>query len=387
MDPRSMPRAPGPIVFGVMAGKGGVGKTLIACNFARVISWSVPVAVVDLDLYNRGASALLAPDGIAPGTDTVYALLERASKGKGERQSVGGWGQELGLQELNPVIVESKTKDGQQLLLVPSSLTGDPVERLEYNFTVPETRDLLERLSQALVEKFEVRCVVFDCKAGPDPLALAVVGLATETLLISEFNPITFDGTLNFYQHICKAYGAADLVNSRIGPLNVIINKVPEKFNLSKPDTMADLSDRLRPLHLLDAFPFEYDVFQGFGDFKFVVDDLPQTMFCAKIARLAERLLVSRRVMLHAKVNEAARRVHRGAYRGVRARRLRIVLFVALLGAVCVLLGISVPIGQQITADGIHSLPRPYVMVAAIVAATLAGIGGLAVMLFRLFRD
>jgi len=377
-----------------MAGKGGVGKTLIACNFARVLSWSIPIAVVDLDLYNRGASALLVEGGISPDVGTVYSLLERATSGEDGRpadrdgdqepnwKSIDKW-----LEEFIPETVEPATKDGQAYYLVPSSVTGDPVARLEYGLSVAATRNLLLRLSDALVERFHVRGIVFDCKAGPDPLALAVVGLATETLLVSEYNPITFDGTLNFYQHICKEYGAADLIDSRIGPLNVIINKVPEKFDLSKSDTLVDLSDRLRPLHLLDAFPFEYDVFQGFGDFKFVVDTLPETTFSAKVARLAERLLERRPIKLDTKVRTAARRAGRRVSRGVRGRRHRVLLFVALLGVIFVLLGLSVPIGLKIVAGGVGSIEQPTVTLAAIAVAATAGIMALAAVLFRLFRD
>ena len=40
-------------IIGVMAGKGGVGKTVLSCNLARVVSRTARVAVIDLDLYNQ----------------------------------------------------------------------------------------------------------------------------------------------------------------------------------------------------------------------------------------------------------------------------------------------------------------------------------------------
>jgi MinD-like ATPase involved in chromosome partitioning or flagellar assembly len=393
-DPR--PQLASAIVFGVMAGKGGVGKTLIACNFARVISWSAPVVVVDLDLYNRGASALLVEDGVTDEFDTVDSLLRRSSKDTRDPPSARGQRQELderlideALQDLSLLTVEPETSDSKPYYLLPSSLTGGPVSRLEYDVGVPSTRDFLLRLSRALVAKFNVRAIIFDCKAGPDPLALAVVGIATQTLLISEYNPITFDGTLNFHRHIAAQYGAADLVNSRIGPLNVVINKVPDKLDLTKREVLDDLADRLIPLHLLDAIPFEDDVFQTFGDFKFVVDSRPMTTFTAKIARLAARLLDRMpSISLHPKALDAARRSARGASPGVRSRRNRVLLAVSFQGTmICVLLSTAVFVGQSVAAGGIASITQSPLQLAALMLALVAGTSGLAVALFALFRD
>ena len=62
-----------PQIIAVSSGKGGVGKTAISVNLARVLSWSEKrILLIDLDLHNRGSTTLVAEapiiDNITVGT-------------------------------------------------------------------------------------------------------------------------------------------------------------------------------------------------------------------------------------------------------------------------------------------------------------------------------
>jgi len=233
--------------------------------------------------------------------------------------------------------------------VLPSSVTGDPIESLEYKLSLATTRAFLGRVIAGLSRQYELDCIVFDCKAGPDPLSLGVVGLAAETLLISEYNPITYDGTLNFHQYMLKEYGSPELRRTRI---SVVVNKIPEKFDLTRSDLVLDLQRRLRPLSLLAAFPFEYDVFQSFGDFKFVVERLPKTKFTANIAALAKILLDPWPLEVNDKTVQlstgASTSASKHGYRGARPARDRVLQLIVFLGLMVVLVGTSIDVAEHI---------------------------------------
>src|SRR4051794_39865113 len=67
-----MANSPQKIAFA--SGKGGVGKTLLAANFARLASTRLRCVLLDLDLQNQGSSGLLS-GSLRPGCTNAFDML------------------------------------------------------------------------------------------------------------------------------------------------------------------------------------------------------------------------------------------------------------------------------------------------------------------------
>ena len=168
-----------PQIITISAGKGGVGKTLISANLARILSWSGKhVLLVDMDLHNRGLTTLVAEPPI---TDkiTVAGIMELAL--------------EPDVTRLRELVAERElaiANDGEgnqiPLYLVPSTVTSSAVDWSQNAFDIEQLKELIAKFVREIATKYDIDCIVFDCRPGPGALFLAAAGISTEVILLTE---------------------------------------------------------------------------------------------------------------------------------------------------------------------------------------------------------
>lgn len=269
-------------ILTISSGKGGVGKTVVAANLARLLSWSgQPILIVDLDLYNRGASALMA-DLVTTDHATVADLLAYAKESR--RPELPGAIEKMSLIRC--------TEASTPLFLLPSTRYNQQVLGAEYEYDVPELKAWLRLLLGELIRKHDLACVVFDCRSGPEPLFLAAAGLATDTLLITEADMVTWAGNMNLFNY---AYGyyrndAETLLN-----VQFVLNRVPDRYDETELAQVYQrrLSRFLKGRRMLATIPFDEEVFHTFTQCVFFVDEHPESIFSRRIAAVADELFAT----------------------------------------------------------------------------------------------
>lgn len=261
-------------VVSFLSGKGGVGKTTFAANFARILSSSSKVLLIDCDLANRGATSLLSPD-VKKDETNLYALLRAGLLGEYSNEKA-----------FLRIIEDHKLKKlHENLYFLPSTSTRELIEWIDYEVEIDRLKNAIRNIINVFVEIYDIQCVILDCKPGPDPLSGAVSALSTFSILITEADPVTYSGTLNLRFYLSERYGVEENIY-------VIVNKVPEKYNIENLDSYykSKVTGILQIFHVLSYVPFEYEIFESFGEDEFVIDRFPHSVFAKKIAVLAADL-------------------------------------------------------------------------------------------------
>jgi len=271
-----------PQIISISAGKGGVGKTLISVNLARTLSWSGKrVLLVDMDLYNRGSTTLVAEPPI---TDkiTVSGIMEMALDSR--------------ITRLRKLVAEKElaiANDGEgnqtPLYLVPSTITSSIVDWAHHTYDIGQLKEFMGKFIREIATKYDIDCVVFDCRPGPEPLFLAVAGISTEIILVTEADVVTLNGNINLYSYLANVYKEnSDVLRN----VRFVINRVPKGQDLEHIEQryMKRLYDLFKTRPVLASIPFDNAIFQSFGQHRFVVDQLPDTIFSRHIAAIASEL-------------------------------------------------------------------------------------------------
>ncbi|MCH7680437.1 AAA family ATPase, partial [candidate division KSB1 bacterium] len=204
-------------LYAVASGKGGVGKTLLSVNLARAVSWSEKrVLLIDLDLYNRGSTTLVADKPIVDEI-TVAGMLEFAQDKNAKRLK-----QEISEKEIVRVLDDSDNP--VPIYLAPSTSTNSIVRWDQYSYDVSQLKEFMLRVVRELTKKYHLDCVVFDCRPGPEPLFLAAAGIATDIILVTEADIITLNGNINLYRYLEDAYQNNSEVLRNV---RFVINRIP----------------------------------------------------------------------------------------------------------------------------------------------------------------
>tara|TARA_B100000809_G_scaffold210095_1_gene213281 strand:+ start:502 stop:1107 length:606 start_codon:yes stop_codon:yes gene_type:complete len=132
----------------------------------------------------------------------------------------------------------------------------------------------------------------YGCRPGPEPLFLAVAGISTEIILVTEADVITLNGNINLYSYLANVYKEnSDVLRN----VRFVINRLPKRqdLDLIEQRYMKRLHDLFKTRPILASIPFDHAIFQSFGQHRFVVDQLPNSIFSRHIAGIAHGLFSS----------------------------------------------------------------------------------------------
>lgn len=251
-----------------VSGKGGVGKTLLSVNLAKFLAGTrIKVLLLDFDLLNRGATALLRTD-IGKRNTTFHDLTKR----------------------IKSIPTKSRLLELERSFhFLPATRAGKTVDWEHMPSRISVWAKKLRMIIKRLARQYEPDVIIIDSAAGPHPLTIATAGLADFTIIVSEADSVTWDGTLNYRTYLTKVHGETK-------EFFFVLNKIPQKFRFDELDRFyrKELGEFFKNLKILSYIPFEQEIFESFGRIKFLVQSLPKSVFSSKIKLLALNLLSDR---------------------------------------------------------------------------------------------
>ena len=264
-----------------VSGKGGVGKTTLALNFAQLVSLSkTNVLLVDLDFHNLGSTSLFSRDEL---------VTQRTNA------SAAAW-------------LESDVTDGHDA--PPSRLTPNlhflpAIHSTQQPHEVKNagTLSLHHRLSllfDHMHKNYSIELFVLDCHGGIEDLSVAAAILCEHALVVTEPDPVTFGGTLRLVDQYYNAHSTtyAGMRNPR---LEFVLNRITTKYSWQSLDRiyrmllMHGLGQYTASKRIISYMPSETYINDSFVDYPFLVDIAGKETFAKKLELLIYELFPDRR--------------------------------------------------------------------------------------------
>ena len=247
-------------VFNVVSGKGGTGKTLLACVIADMLgnAADVSVAVVDLDIFVRGLTSLLYYR-----RGEKLRLVEEGEVATSDF-FLGKWTDGLD-SSLRVTVSKYRSFD-----VVPAVRSIDQI--LNATDISPATEWEARKILWCLIEEIPeaYNYIILDSRAGYDETIAAAHNVSDVSICVEEPDPISKITADNLI---------AQLRQGSDRPIVRVINKArPGDIDRERRDT-ADLG----------VIPFDMDVLNNFGESSFW-NEITNSMYRSAVVEVWNRL-------------------------------------------------------------------------------------------------
>lgn len=283
-------------IITIASGKGGVGKTSIAVNLAKILSGYGKVLLIDLDLYVRGLTHFVYW-GI-PGRRTISKMdltnfvrkFPDIEKDQEHNRSA--------VRTYLPGFLDTACiKLNEMLHLLPSSSSTDQTVPLEPKIVPLPLLVLLEELRV----RHDYEYIIIDTRAGADRGTIIPILFSDVCIIVSEEDMVSQFSSYNFVLHIGRFQEKyKDLLKTfdrekRTPQIEIIMNKVTRKETVTRRfmDGVegAMRKNRLFVYNPLDRYiPYDPLVKDAFLDGEYVVETSPLSPFSLFLTSLVSEI-------------------------------------------------------------------------------------------------
>jgi MinD-like ATPase involved in chromosome partitioning or flagellar assembly len=275
---------PHPSLVAVVSGKGGVGKTIISANFARLAANDQRSLLLDFDFPNQGLSGLLS-EFLKSGCFSAKELIQA--------EEIIDLGRIISVRE--------------NLYFIPAFDPAD-VDRFSFNpnqLSVAELVEILRRRIASLIQACNLDLVILDCHGGLDHISYASFQTSHCTIVISEPDLVTFNGTLELFDYYVENYTAAYLcadgadvsahclpgfAESQHDNVILLFNRMSGRFSYGR--LLSAYRGQLSTNFPLIAsmvtqyvmIPADSILARSFSEYPFYLELLPESVFAQKLS-------------------------------------------------------------------------------------------------------
>jgi MinD-like ATPase involved in chromosome partitioning or flagellar assembly len=292
---------PSPRRIAVVSGKGGVGKTIISTNLSRLASDNQRVLLIDFDFPNQGLTGLLS-DFLTTDCVSARELIESAD-------SI----------DLTRIIAIR-----EHLYFIPAF---DPADTDRFLFTTNDFDvsclvNMLDERLTVLAENCRCGLIIMDCHGGLDHISYAAFKASDYTIVVSEPDKVTFNGTLELFDYYLENFNSTHYHAQHQNPQPIeppseltlgyqnrefeknnvifVLNRVSGRFSyrqllaLYQRQLITNFPLIASIIKHYTLIPSDNLLARSFSEYPFYIELLPESIFVQKLALIYDYIFNSR---------------------------------------------------------------------------------------------